>query len=178
MRSTALPTLLTLAMALGLGLPAVASAAPPTFAQASQATRSVAEPYFEAYIARQWDRLAPLLAEQGSFEDPTATLVFGPVKQAGKAATLQNFRDGYAAIRHMAFHASRVFVSGEHAVFEGTLDWTLALAGGRQAVTTGMPFITVLRVVDGRVVEHRDYADYTPFLAAVKAARETAGAPR
>lgn len=167
MRSTALAALLSATLL----LPTVASAAPPSYAESGQATRAVAEPYFDAYIARHWDRLAPLLAEKGSFEDPTAALVFGPVKQQGKAATLKNFREGYAAIRHMAFHPSRVFYAGEHAIFEGTLDWTLALDGGRQAVTTGMPFVTVLRVVDGLVVEHRDYADYTPFLAAVKAAR-------
>jgi len=174
MRSTLLAALLIAALV----LPPVAHAAPPTFAQAREATRGVAEPYFEAYIARQWDRLAPLLAEQGGFEDPTAALVFGPVRQQGKAATLKNFREGYAAIRHMAFHPSRVIYAGEHAVFEGTLDWTLALAGGREAVTLGMPFVTVLRVVEGQVVEHRDYADYTPFLAAVKAARAAADAPR
>jgi hypothetical protein len=34
-----------------------------------------------------------------------------------------------------------------------------------------MPFITVLRVVRGQVLEHRDFADYTPFLAAMRAAR-------
>lgn len=127
MRSTLLAALLITALV----LPPGAHAAPPTYAQAIEATRGVAEPYFEDYIARQWDRLAPLLAEQGGFEDPTAALVFGPVKQQGKAATLKNFREGYAAIRHMAFHPSRVFYAGEHAVFEGTLDWTLALAGGQ-----------------------------------------------
>lgn len=174
MRSTLLAALLIAALL----LPPVALAAPPTFAQAREATRDVAEPYFEAYIARQWDRLAPLLAEQGSFEDPTAALIFGPVRQQGKAATLKNFREGYAAIRHMVFHPSRVFYAGEHAVFEGTLDWTLALASNQQAVTLGMPFVTVLRVVEGQVVEHRDYADYTPFLAAVKAARAAADVPR
>ncbi|MBL8264302.1 MAG: hypothetical protein JNM58_17960 [Xanthomonadaceae bacterium] len=33
--------------------------------------------------------------------------------------------EGYAAIKHMAFHQARVFASGEHAVFEATLDWML-----------------------------------------------------
>lgn len=82
--------------------------------------------------------------------------------------------EGYAAIKHMAFHQTRVFVSGEHAVFEGTLDWTLELSDGKQAVTRAMPFMSILRVVDGKVVEHRDYADYAPFLAAVRAARQGA----
>lgn len=143
----------------------------PSFGQASTATRTVADPYFKAYIARDWDRLEPLLADAGGFTDPTAALVFGSVKFEGKAATLKNFREGYAAIKHMAFHPMRAFVSGEHALYEGTLDWTLALRNGRQAVTRGMPFITILRVVEGRVLEHSDFADYTPFLAAMRAAQ-------
>lgn len=141
----------------------------PSFGQVSAQTRAVADPYFKAYIARDWDRLEPLLADAGSFTDPTAALVFGSVEFEGKAAMLKNFREGYAAIRHMAFHPLRVFVSGEHAIYEGTLDWTLELRNGRQAVTQGMPFVTVLRVVHGRVLEHRDFADYTPFLAAMRA---------
>jgi len=143
----------------------------PSFSQLSAETRAIAEQYFKAYIARDWDRLEPLLADAGGFEDPTATLVFGSVRFEGKTATLKNFREGYAAIKHMEFHQMRAFVSGEHAVFEGTLDWTLVLRDGKSAVTQGMPFITVLRVVRGRVLEHRDLADYTPFLAAMRAAR-------
>jgi hypothetical protein len=164
---------LILSIALGLSLlatPVWAQRGPP-LSQVSAETRTVADPYFSAYIARDWDRLEPYVAEAGGFSDPTAALVFGTVEFKGKAATLKNFREGYAAIKHMEFHQMRAFFSGEHAIYEGTLDWTLELSGGKQAVTKGMPFITVLRVVQGRVLEHRDFADYTPFLAAMQAAR-------
>lgn len=160
-----------LALALTLVAAPVWAQGKPSFAEIGAKTQAVADRYFSAYVARDWDRLEPLLADNGGFSDPTASLVFGSVQAAGKAATLKNFREGYAAIRHMAFHPMRSFVSGEHAVFEGTLDWTLELKGGKQAVTQGMPFITVLRVVEGQVLEHRDFADYSPFLAAVRAAR-------
>lgn len=143
----------------------------PAPSEVGTGTRAVADAYFNAYIARDWERLAPHLADAGGFSDPTAALVFGSVRFDGKVATLKNFREGYAAIQHMAFQPMRTFSFGEHAVYEGTLDWTLALGSGRQAVTKGMPFITVLRVVRGQVLEHRDYADYTPFLAALQAAR-------
>ena len=77
--------------AIGLALVAVQAWAqnpPSSFSQASQETQAVADPYFKAYIARDWDHLEPLLADQGGFADPTATLVFGPVKFEGKQATL------------------------------------------------------------------------------------------
>jgi SnoaL-like domain len=142
-----------------------------TFDQAASATQRVAEPYFAAYIARDWDRLAPLLAQTGRFSDPTATAVFGVVRHEGKAAALKNFRENYAPIVHMTFHRTRAFFSSQHAVFEGTLDWTLSLDAGKQAVTKGMPFVTIVQVVDGLVVDHQDFADYAPFLDAVRKAR-------
>ncbi len=159
---------LILASALVLACSTAPAQKPPPYGEVSAATRRVAEPYFAAYIARDWQRLAPLLADAGSFEDPTATLVFGVVKRDGKQAVMENFREGYAAIRHMAFNPVRVFFAGEFAIFEGTLDWTLALDEGKEAVTRDMPFITVLRVVDAQVVAHQDFADYTPFLAAAR----------
>ncbi len=34
-----------------------------------------------------------------------------------------------------------------------------------------MPFITILRIVNGQVIVHQDLADYSPFLAAVRLAK-------
>jgi SnoaL-like domain len=155
-----------------LALPAANSCAQGTsqFAAASSVSEEVGEAYFSAYVARDWDRLAPLLAERGSFADPTAALVFGPVENAGKVATLKTFREGYAAITHMSFNRIRAFFSGHYAVFEGTLDWSLSLPNGGLAITKAMPLVTVLRIEGGQVVEHRDLADYHPYLEARRAA--------
>lgn len=169
MRRTTSILLLCIVLAAG-ALPAAAQA-PDAVAQASAATARVAEAYFDAYVARDWDRLAPLLAENGGFADPTAEPLFGKVDVAGKPATLRYFRENYAAIREMRFERTRAFFSGQHAVFEGTLDWTLALGDGKQVRTQAMPFVTILRLEGGRVVEHRDYADYAPFVAAHRRAQ-------
>jgi ketosteroid isomerase-like protein len=159
-------SMLLLCMMLGSAALPAAAHTPEPFASTSATTARVAERYFEAYIARDWDRLAPLLAESGGFADPTAEPVFGKVEVTGKRATVEYFRANYAAIRHMQFNRTRAFFSGRHAVFEGTLDWTLALGGGKEAVTLAMPFVTILRIEDGLVVEHRDFADHQPFVAA------------
>jgi len=163
-------SMLLLCMMLCTAAPPAAAQKTEPLASTSAATARVAEKYFEAYIARDWDRLAPLLAEGGGFADPTAEPVFGKVEVTGKRATIDYFRTNYAAIRHMQFNPTRAFFSGRHAVFEGTLDWTLALGGGKEAVTLAMPFVTILRIEDGLVVEHRDFADYQPFVAAQRRA--------
>jgi len=154
-------------LALGIGQAATGQTAP-TFAQLSAVTQRAAEAYFSAYIARDWDALAPHLADSGSFTDPTAEPVFGPVAVSGKKATLKYFRENYAAIKSMQFNRTRAYFSGAHAVFEGTLDWTLTLDSGKDVETRGMPFVTMLRLDGDQVVDHRDFADYQPFIEAYR----------
>jgi ketosteroid isomerase-like protein len=161
---------LVLALVAATPLPMAKAQPAQSFAATSAATQRNAEAYFAAYIARDWDKLALHLAEEGGFSDPTATPVFGKVEVAGKQATLKYFRENYAAIKAMRFNRTRAFFSGSHAVFEGTLDWTLGLQGGKEAVTVGMPFVTILRLDAGLVLEHRDFADYQPFIVAQRKA--------
>ena len=71
----------------------------------------------------------------------------------------------------MTYHPIRAMHTGHYAVYEGSLDWTLQLDGGTTVTTTGMPFVVTLRVEGGRVVEHRDYADYHPFVENLRRAR-------
>lgn len=142
----------------------------PTYAQVNAATAPVADAYFAAYISRDWEALEPLLAEQASFRDPTATHVFGGVMSEGREAMMERFRTGYASITHMRFATSRRFVAGDVAVYEGALDWGLDLGGGT-VVESVTPMVIVITVAAGQVAQHRDYVDYAPFLEAVRASR-------
>ena len=135
----------------------------PAYRETSARTKEVGERYLAAYLAKDWDTVGALLAENGSFADRTAELVFGSTLQQGRAATLAFFEKGYAGVR-MRYRPTRAIHTGHYAVYEGSLDWTLALGDGRTVTTEGMPFVAVLRVEAGRVVEHRDYADYHPFV--------------
>ncbi|MBB5203200.1 ketosteroid isomerase-like protein [Inhella inkyongensis] len=150
--------------------PAFAQAPRPTLAERSAQTEAVAKAYFEAYIARDWDRLEPLLDEQARFDDATAHLVFGAVGKQGKLELMKAFRETHAGIHAMHFHPQSQFASGEHMVFVGELEWSLALPDGL-VVDTRMPFVVRLQVRDGRVLEHQDTADYKPFATALRAAR-------
>lgn len=144
---------------------------PLSYQQQSAATQEVAERYHAAYIAKNWQAVDDLLAEQAFFTDPTAEPVFGPVHHQGKQAMMANFREGYAGITHMQFMADRKLFSGQFAVFEGALDWDLRLKNGSLVKTRAMPLLTVIKVVEGRVVEHIDYGDYQPFLTAYEAVK-------
>ena len=164
---------LTLSLWLATGAPAAPAA--PSLADISARTERVAEAYMQAYVARDWDRLAPLLAAEARFQDPTAALVFGGQFPAGKDTVLKFFREGYAAIQTMAFERSSAFFSGHHAVFVGHLAWSLKLRDGR-VVHTRMPLVTVLTLNEAdQVVDHRDLADYQPFVDAERRTRVAVG---
>ena len=158
-----------------VALPATVSAQErPDFETSTATALSVGEEYIGAYIARDWDRLAPLMADDVTFQDTTAQHVFGGVKHEGKDPLLVFFRKGYSGISRMEFALDREFASSDNAIFEGTLDWDVDMGGGR-IVSTSMPFVVVLTVHDGKVVSHRDYADYRPFLTANEASMIAAG---
>jgi ketosteroid isomerase-like protein len=143
----------------------------PDYTAVSAETQSVGEAYFDAYIARDWGRLEPLLADNASFLDPTADLVFGGAQVDGKAAMMTFFREGYAGITRMSVSPVRAIHSGHYAIFETELDWAMMMSA-TQEVASVMPFVVVLRIEDGRVVSHRDYADYAPFIAAARSSRQ------
>ncbi|MEN7538551.1 nuclear transport factor 2 family protein [Aurantiacibacter flavus] len=168
MRSTGLALA---AASLTIAAPVAAEEAPPRdYTAVSAATAPVAEAYFQAYTSRDWDALEGLLADNATFRDPTATLVFGGVESVGREAMMERFRLGYAGITHMEFTPFRQIVSGDVALAEGALHWGLDLGEGH-TVDSVTPMVIVLTLADGKVVEHRDYVDYAPFLAAVRKAR-------
>lgn len=165
------------ALALSLCQPTLAadgaSPAKPDLDAVNAQTRAVAQRYFDAYVARDWDRLEPLLADNADFQDSTATLVFGGVRRDGKAAMMALFRQDYVGISKMEFRQTRALQFGHDALFEGELDWAVDMGGGR-IVASVMPFVSAIHVVDGKVVHHRDFADYRPFIAADRASRNAA----
>ena len=65
---------------------------------------------------------------------------------------------------------SRTIFSGNYAIFEGDLDWTVGIGNGKK-VSTVMPTITMLKIENGKVTEHRDFADYHPFLVEFRKVR-------
>lgn len=151
-------------------VPAIAQA-PPTFAQVTADSRPIADAYFDAYTSLDWDRLEPIVADGASFQDRTAELVFGAVGATGKPAMMKLFRENYASITKMTFKPIRRMHTGHYGIFEGDLNFAIKMQDGRIVEST-TPFLVTLRVENGKVVEHRDYADYAPFMAAVLQARK------
>jgi ketosteroid isomerase-like protein len=135
---------------------------------ASDSSRTVGQEYLRAYVALDWDQIDSMLGEDASFQDPTAELIFGGKLVSGRDNMMAKFRTGYAGIQ-MSFVETRAVYSGHYAIIEGLLTWSAPLGDGRRVTAKDSPFVLVLRIEGGRVVEHRDYADYHPFIAAMQA---------
>ena len=155
--------------ALLLTAPLAAQATPgDAYRATSDSTRAVGEPYKNAYVTLDWDALEGLLGEEASFQDPTAKLIFGGLLTSGREAMMNKFRNGNAGIQ-MSFVETRAIYTGHYAIFEGELSWSSPMQDGRRVSSKDTPFVLVLKVEGGKVVEHRDYADYHPFLDAMAA---------
>lgn len=130
----------------------------------SAATKAIAEPYFDAYIRRDWDAVEPLLGADSEWFDPTAAQIFGGVARSGRGEIMAFFRKSYAGITDMRANVMRRTFSSNYAIFEATLDWSVKVGKDKVVTTAAMPFLVILKVVEGKVVEHRDYGDYRNFI--------------
>lgn len=173
-----MPRFLTI-LGTGISLTYAALNASPAAADATgyvaegKATAPVADAYFDAYIALDWDRLEPLVGDNVTFEDRTAEQLFTSLEKSGKAEVVKGFRENYSGLTKMIFHKTRVLHSGAYAIYEGDLEWGVKYPAGRVVEST-TPFIVILKVENGKVVEHRDWVDYGPFLQSELATRPPA----
>lgn len=127
-------------------------------------TKSVAEPYFKAYLERDWGAVEALVTDDVTWFDPTAEKLFDGRLRSGKTNALAFFRKAYAPITAMTFKPTRTMFASNIAIYEGSLSWATKISKGRLVETKDMPFVVILKIVGGKVQEHRDYADYGPFI--------------
>lgn len=133
------------------------------FEKNTEVTKEVAGKYFGYYMALDWNKIEPLMHDEITFDDPTAELAIGWQNKPGKANLMKHFREGYAAIIKMTPNLTRSFFSGDVAVFEMNLEFSFK-GGNDKVFTIRMPLVTILRVKDGKIIEHRDYGDYREYL--------------
>ncbi|MEM8934654.1 MAG: nuclear transport factor 2 family protein [Acidobacteriota bacterium] len=151
------------------------SSAVPVTADEPPAPAAVAERYLETTFGRDYDALMGLYAADAVFHDPTADVFQGPVSEGpvrGAAAIVAMQKSW--GLGDVDFQPDDAFTVGEHTLHRGTL--TVAYAGSEQRYA--IPFVNVLRVVDGRVVERLDFAEYVETFDLGDAFEATSAATR
>jgi|GEM_PF-4027486 len=137
---------------------------------ATQSAAEIGDKYFQAFMKKDWDTIEPLLADHASFRDVTAEILFDAVLHDGKEAVMKILREGFAAIDLISFEPIRTMHSGNYAVYEGTLTWQVKVDAD-QVFSMTMPIMTILRIENGLVVEHRDFAVYEEFVRQAKSSQ-------
>ena len=111
-----------------------------------------ARAFWDALYARDWDRISSFFGDDSIYYDvPTGptTAARGP---AGIVARLQLGLDGLSAYEH---ELGVVVSEGEWTITEHAETWHWPSG---ESVT--LPFVSVQRIVDGVIMEWRDYWDY------------------
>jgi ketosteroid isomerase-like protein len=143
-----------------LGLVVSASA----FAQSVDAeTRAIVDTYMAHYSAAEFEEMAPYMAEDVVFSDPTATgLGEAGLRHHGRdevMAALQEFATQYNPIG-LNFEWDTVFESNDRYVFMGRVNATYPTDQDGMVFQWSADQTTVIHMRDGLVVEQFDFADY------------------
>ncbi len=123
----------------------------------------IADNYMAAYQELDLGRIAPLLSDDARFVDPTSFDMPGfaaPFDFQGRDAILagiEGFKTNYGLVRVPYAVSHRI--AGMHDVaYIGEVQSEVNTAQG--VIRYAYPIITIIKVRDGLVVEHRDYVDY------------------
>jgi hypothetical protein len=162
-------------MRLGLiGLVVVAWACCPRFAlaQESPSPFEIAESYLNALYAFDFDALQTLLASDATFNDPTGESLAGTeISYLGRDAIISGFEASSAILRDASFEVHGGFDSGEYVVLNLTYRFEVngeAFGTPGAWIPIAMPAVTILRTINGIVLEHLDHADYDEFMRQVE----------
>ena len=129
----------------------------PAAVAGQQATSEVAARYLELTLSRQYDALRDVYSADAVFRDPTADvfpgpLAEGPVSGAESIIALQKSW----GLASAGFDVARRFTVGRLALYQGVFKVRYAEADA----WTDIPFVTVLRVENGRVSGRTDFGAY------------------
>lgn len=133
-------------------------------AQDMSEAETVARAYMAAYSRIDLDEMTALVSDDVLFVDATATGTGDPDGLSGQGreamrALLQDFVDQYHPIE-LGFVWDEVFESNSRVVFIGHVNALYPTEDPAQRFRWRSQHVTVVTVEDGRVVEHRDYANY------------------
>ena len=125
---------------------------------------AVADAYMQAYQAQDHDAMERLYAEDAVFIDPTsvdAGLPNGPVMWSGRREIMAHLRpkDGVESSLVLDYDVYTKFEHSGVVVYAANVSYVYETED--QTWNGLTPVITVISVRDGKVVEHRDYTDYT-----------------
>lgn len=144
-------------------------------AQDQNHLEATARAYFRAIEARDFAGQLEFYTDQSLFEDPTAEIMGTTHKAQGGEAIVALRREGAKNIPVWAFEIKEVLVSRPWVVLNLTTKMTLrseVVGIPDKTFSVGIDWVSVLRIENGKILRHTDYAAYEDFMQALGAARQ------
>jgi ketosteroid isomerase-like protein len=133
----------------------------------------IAESYLDALYSFDFGTLRTLLASDATFRDPTGDALAGTeISYHGRDAVLSQFEASASTLRNARFEVRSGFDSGEYVVLNLIYRFEVegeAFGASDAWIPVAVPAVTILRIVDGRIQEHLDHADYDELVRQVEA---------
>jgi ketosteroid isomerase-like protein len=141
-------------------------------AQESPSLLEIAESYLDALYSSDFGTLRALLAPDATFRDPTGEALAGAeINYQGRDTIISAFEASMVTLRHASFEVHSAFDSGQHVVLNLTYRFEVngdAFGHPGAWIPIEIPAVTILRIVNGKVQEHLDHADYDEFTRQVE----------
>ena len=134
-----------------------------SFKEKSKDTERIARIYFQHYLNTEIKKMGNYLNEESTWFDPTAEKVFGGKLLKGKKSIVENLTKTYQNIKGMSVENVREMFSGRFAMFEVIINYSWTPQKGKTR-SYSLPAIFIFKIENGKVIEHRDYADYTVWI--------------
>ncbi|WP_221032501.1 nuclear transport factor 2 family protein [Actomonas aquatica] len=149
-----------------------------TFANAAPADDldAVADRYLAAYTGQHLDELATYYTPESVFDDPTSEGYWRQrFRVTGGEQIVGAMRSGWTLLHGFNFEVEKRITYHDRVVLIGTSHLTLdgAMFGAKPGVdyTVALQAVTILRIVDGKILEHLDHYDYAPLGVIAREAR-------
>ncbi len=142
------------------------------FIPTTESTKRVAQEYHAAYMGLEFEKMREILADSASWEDPTAQELFGLTRVVGADSIFAQLTRAFTGVFEIKHREDDYRYSGHFAMMETLLDYSFNLGeGGKRIDITDLHVIFIYEVRDGKVVSHRDYADYSTMVQQLNAQR-------
>ncbi|MEQ8767661.1 MAG: nuclear transport factor 2 family protein [Planctomycetota bacterium] len=139
-----------------------------------QRRQDLARRYLQAYSETRLKDMAALLTEDAIFQDPTAAAIGGGQTYRGAKAIHAALEQAFTHVKGFEITTTAEFFSNNHAVFIG--DCRFEIPGELYGVDVPkidfeQALIVVLKMEGDRIVDHRDYSDYSAYRERIEKAR-------
>lgn len=144
---------------------------------------TLASDYMEAYGKWDFDKMKTFYSDTIHFEDPTGSEQFGQHYFIdGKENVYHFFKDMFKGSfkdnkpRYVNFIIDKKIITESYAIFSSTFECIIPTnwykENSNESILISIPFVTILRFRNGKIISHSDFGDYTTYIKQIRAQLE------